>query len=333
MEERIKYLFRKFLDNTCTKEEFEEVFSYIRMAEKDPVIQAFFDKVYESEFEEQPSMAFVDVEGHLKGLSGPAVETASFGKKLQGMMQRWPAAVTVVIVLGVLAWVWNDDMRKPEMAAAAVNIQVTKSTERSEYRYLLLPDSTEVWLNAESTLEFPQKFTGSKREVVLKGEAFFDVKHANKIPFVIYTGEVSTEVLGTAFNIKAYPDMEKITVSVKRGKVKVNYAKKQVALLTVGQQVSITPKAKLVNETQVKETETSAWQEGKLIYDDYMIGDILLDLERVYNQKVKVDVGGVETLRVSTSFKRDQGIEKALEVLCRLTDTELEREDGIYHIR
>ncbi|MBX3252979.1 MAG: FecR domain-containing protein [Chitinophagaceae bacterium] len=333
MEERIKYLFRKFLDNTCTKEEFEEVFSYIRMAEKDPEIQAFFDKAYEIELGEQPSTAFVDVEGHLKGLNEEAAGSPSPGKKLRGLMSRRPVVATLIIVLAVLAWLWNDDMRKPAVKEKPVNVQLTKSTEPSEYQYLLLPDSTEVWLNAASTLEFPERFKAGRREVVLKGEAFFDVKHADRIPFIISTGDVSTEVLGTAFNIKAYPDMEKITVSVKRGKVKVNYAQNQVAFLTAGQQVSINPRSKAVSEKQVKENEAAAWQEGKLIYDDYMIKDIILDLEKVYNQKVQVDVGGVETLRVSTSFKRDQGMQKALEVLCRLTDTELEREDGIYHIK
>lgn len=332
MEERIKYLFRKFLDNTCTKEEFEEVFSYIRMAEKDPEIQAFFDKVYEGEFDRQ-SFAFVDGQGHLNGMKREATEVASFGKGIQRMMRKWSVAVTIIIILGGVAWVWNDDDESAGKAATLSNVQVTKSTERSEYQYLLLPDSTEVWLNAASTLEFPERFNRNKREVVLKGEAFFDVKHADKVPFIIYTGDVSTEVLGTAFNIKAYPDMEKITVSVKRGKVKVNYEQKQVALLTVGQQVSINQKGRSVSEKPVKENEAAAWQEGKLIYDDYMIGDIILDLERVYNKKVEVEVGGVETLRISTSFKRDQGIEKALEVLCRLTDTELERENGVYHIK
>lgn len=332
MEERIKYLFRKFLDNTCTKEEFEEVFSYIRMAEKDPAIQSFFDKVYEGEFNQQSS-AFVDGQGHLNGLKEEATEVASFGRHVQRIMRKWSVAVTLIIILGGVAWVWNDDEREANNAAIAGNVQVTKSTHPSEYQYLLLPDSTQVWLNAASTLEFPERFNKNKREVVLKGEAFFDVKHADKIPFVIYTGDVSTEVLGTAFNIKAYPDMEKIIVSVKRGKVKVNYEQKQVALLTVGQQVSINQKGRSVSEKSVKTNEASAWQEGKLIYDDYMIGDIILDLERVYNKQVKVDVGGVETLRISTSFKRDQGIEKALEVLCRLTDTELERENGVYHIK
>ncbi len=60
-----------------------------------------------------------------------------------------------------------------------------------------------MWLNAESTLEFPENFNKTKREVYLKGEAYFDVKHADKIPFIIYTGEVTTEVLGTAFNIQS----------------------------------------------------------------------------------------------------------------------------------
>lgn len=333
MEERIKYLFRKFLDNTCTKEEFEEVFSYIRMAEKDPAIQAFFDKVYENELNGQSHTAFVDGDGHLNGMKAEAKEVVSFGKSMQRAMRKWSVAATAIIILAGLAWVWYDDTDQTQVATVTGNMQISKSTDRSEYQYLLLPDSTEVWLNAASTLEFPKSFDKNRREVVLKGEAFFDVKHADKMPFIIYTGDVSTEVLGTAFNIKAYPDMEKITVSVKRGKVKVNYAKKQVALLTVGQQISINQKSMLVSEKNVKESEAAAWQEGKLVYDDYMISDIILDLERVYNEKVSVEVGGVETLRISTSFKRDQGIEKALEVLCKLTDTELEREDGIYHIK
>jgi ferric-dicitrate binding protein FerR (iron transport regulator) len=54
-------------------------------------------------------------------------------------------------------------------------------------------------------LEFPDEFKGKTREVYLSGEAYFDVKHADKVPFIIHTGNVSTTVLGTAFNIKAYP--------------------------------------------------------------------------------------------------------------------------------
>ena len=208
-----------------------------------------------------------------------------------------------------------------------------KATERSEYKYLLLPDSTQVWLNAESTLEFPETFNNKKREVYLKGEAYFDVKHADKVPFIIYTGKVSTEVLGTAFNIKAYPDLEKIIVSVKRGKVKVNYANEQVALLTKGQQVSIDQQQKKVKEKLIKEEESSAWHEGNLIYDDYSVRDILADLERIYDVKISIEAVEIENMHVTTSFKREHGVESALEIICRLTDSHLELKNGVYSIK
>src|SRR5439155_2315167 len=104
-----------------------------------------------------------------------------------------------------------------------------------EQKYLLLPDSTQVWLNAASSLEFPEAFQSGKREVYLVGEAFFDVKHAENRPFIIHTGNVTTRVVGTAFNIKGYPDQPDVIVSVKRGKVQVSKNEKLVATLTVGQ--------------------------------------------------------------------------------------------------
>jgi ferric-dicitrate binding protein FerR (iron transport regulator) len=91
-----------------------------------------------------------------------------------------------------------------------------------------------VWLNAASSLEFPDKFSGSKREVYLTGEAFFDVKHSDKSPFLIHTKNITTTVVGTAFNIKAYVNQKVIIVSVSRGKVKVSRDDQLIATLTKG---------------------------------------------------------------------------------------------------
>jgi ferric-dicitrate binding protein FerR (iron transport regulator) len=197
---------------------------------------------------------------------------------------------------------------------------------------MLLPDSTQVWLNAASTLDFPRSFDGKKREVYLVGEAYFDVKHADKVPFVIYTGKVSTEVLGTAFNIKAYPNLEKITISVQRGKVKVNYADKQVSVLNHGEQVSIRNKDWRIQQKTIGDEASSPWQQGKLVYDDYTIDDIISDLERVYDAKIIIAAPDIKMWRISTSFKRENGIQPALEVLCKLADAQLYIQNGTYVI-
>ena len=141
-----------------------------------------------------------------------------------------------------------------------------KFTERKEQRYLLLPDSTQVWLNAASSLEFPDKFKGNKREVFLTGEAFFDVKHADNSPFLIHTKNVTTTVVGTAFNIRAYPDQKMITVSVSRGKVKVSRNDQLIATLTKGQQVKVnnTKDKDPVIEEEVAVEKINSWQQGDL---------------------------------------------------------------------
>ncbi|HEX4852337.1 MAG TPA: FecR domain-containing protein, partial [Puia sp.] len=202
-----------------------------------------------------------------------------------------------------------------------------------EYKYLLLPDSTQVWLNAESTLVFPNQFEQNKREVELSGEAYFDVRHAEKLPFIIHTGQISTTVLGTAFNIKAYPGRRNVMVSVSRGKVKVSRGNELLATLTKGQLLKVGSESKDLDKKNISEGEVAAWQQGNVVYDDEDFEDIMADLEQMYNVNIKISNEAIRNLKVSTSFKREIGIEQALQVLCKLTDTNLEESEGIFIIR
>lgn len=338
MQERIQYLFKKFLNNTCSKEEFEEVFIFIKSAETDAEIRTLLDiTLAEFNNEEEGLMrlnAFVNNHGELVNPVHTVVENRNAGKKSRRSLLMYATAACVVIAVFFL-WRFNvveNNIKKTNTTIATIQ-RIKQSTERLQYRYIVLPDSTEVWLNTESELEFPQTFSQNKREVVLTGEAFFDVRHADKIPFIIHTGKVSTEVLGTAFNIKAYPNLDKITVSVKRGKVKVKYIEKQVALLGVGEQVSIAVNDSTVKAKKLSEQEVSAWQQGKLVYDDDTVEDITKDLGRVFNNSVQIKDPAISNLRISTSFTKDAGLEKALEILCRLTDTKLSKENNIYYIK
>ncbi|HEY4289426.1 MAG TPA: FecR domain-containing protein [Puia sp.] len=332
MEERVKYLFRKFLGNTCTKEEFDEVFLYLGIKENEPLFRELIREMHYQQPEPLPSGIFIDESGELKGI--PALSA----KRKDGNSHPLPRSgktrktrkitafvlAFVCIALGITMVVWQSVSRRgsPPLARVSPKSRLLKhATRPSEYKHLLLPDSTRVWLNAGSTLEFTESFGTDNRNVVLTGEAFFDVTHSDKLPFIIYTGRVSTEVLGTSFNIKAYPDLEKIVVAVKKGKVKVSFADKQVALLTMGQQVSIGNKDSSVKEIKMKAEDAASWQHGDLVYDDYTIENIISDLERVYNVKIRIGNPSLADIRISTAFKRQDGVVKALEVLSELTDT------------
>src|SRR5690606_33837898 len=105
-----------------------------------------------------------------------------------------------------------------------------------------LPDGTQVNLNYESQLKFPKVFEGNIRKVELIGEAFFEVVKNDTMPFIVKTGDVETEVLGTSFNIRSYERGQTAEVSLVTGKVKIHYIdgsiKKESTHLSPGEQLS-----------------------------------------------------------------------------------------------
>ncbi|MET0242733.1 MAG: FecR domain-containing protein [Flavitalea sp.] len=304
MNKRTENLFRRYLDDTCTREEFDELFDYIKQ-DNNELTEEMVEKFYAKQSHPVP--------GHRRFVI-PAI------------------AASVLVMVCALTWYIAGRTTQLNNAIAA-DLSKIKSTRKKQSGYIILPDSTQVWLNADSKLEYPETFDASVRTVTLKGEAFFDVKHADKVPFVIKTGKVSTVVLGTAFNIKAYPEQEKITVSVKRGKVKVNYSERQVALLEMGQQVSIAADLKDIRKKIVKADETAAWQDGQMIFDDETIGDIIVYLAKTYDVNIIVDNPALRSVKITTAFKKEIGITKVLEILTKLTDSEMNYNDGTYVIK
>jgi len=333
MEERLKYLFQRYLDNTCTRKEFEEFLWYVSNAENVDAIREMVMKVYEDAGKTASSHTYVDEGGNLV-LTQPDWFPGENAVRARGK-KKWMAVLAVgLFIVAVAAYSWfQQQPASGSKAAPALAELKRKSTERSEYKYLLLPDSTQVWLNAESSLDYPGQFDGHQRIVYLSGEAYFDVKHADKMPFIIQTGKVTTTVLGTAFNIKAYPGRKSVIVSVSRGKVKVNFDDREVATLTNGQQVRVSNTDSRIVEKKPSVNEAASWQQGNLAYDDETMEDIMADLERVYDVRIRIANSSIRKLRVSTSFKREIGVEQALQVLSQLTDTQLEQADGQYTIQ
>ena len=329
MEERIKYLFRQYLNNTCTRKEFDEFFSYINEAAHNELIRELIKKAYEETGHSDSTLTYVNESGRLVLTPPIPNEQPAAYVQPRNKKQLFVAMATcVVILLTGVVWVMFWPVQKQQQAKKTALDQ--KSTARSEYKYLLLPDSTQVWLNAASTLEYAHEFATGKREVYLTGEAYFDVKHADKKPFLIHSGKVTTRVLGTAFNIKAYPGRENVIVSVSRGKVQVDYDEKEVATLIQGQQVKVSNVNKPVIHKKIAVTEAAPWQQGNLVYDDESISDIVADLERIYDVTIQVQNETLAGERISTSFRREAGIEHALKVLCSLTDTQLKLVNNMY---
>lgn len=152
---------------------------------------------------------------------------------------------------------------------------------------ITLSDGTEVWLNADSRLIFPTRFTGARRLVRLEGEAYFNVARNEDIPFVIETETFTTQVLGTEFNIKTYKNSE-AHVTLVDGSVKVR-------MPAIGKEVMLIPDEDITyaeNNFQVKKVDTSyytQWRDGYFYFDDMHLSDILSDLGRWYNITIEME--------------------------------------------
>ncbi len=332
MEERFHYLFKRYLDGNGSQKELEEFFALIRKADHDDVLRQMIRKAYDGVKATDSTSAFVDKQGRLVLQNKEVQETITIPIKSK-QRKRYTAiavAATIVIAAGLFAVFLQPVHSEKQGTVASLT---KKATDRSELKFIMLEDSTRVWLNAASSLEFPDHFEGEKREVYLTGEAFFDVKHADNIPFIIHTGDVATTVLGTSFNIKAYPGQKAITVAVSNGKVKVTRKDDLVAVLTKGQQVKIEENKPKAAEKAIAVTKVAAWQQGDLVFDDESLRDIVADIQRIYNVSVRLSDKIDKEALFSTSFRKEIGIEQALQVLCRLTDTEFSIKEGEYIIQ
>jgi ferric-dicitrate binding protein FerR (iron transport regulator) len=200
----------------------------------------------------------------------------------------------------------------------------------SEQKELVLPDGSRVWLNAASSIRYPDTFSSKERSVELTGEAWFDVTHADKIPFLIHSGAIITRVMGTAFDIKAYPGQKSMIVSVQRGKVQVLASNHLLAILEKGRQARITEMNCQVRT--IDTTSVAAWKQGNLYYKDETLGDIVADLQRVFKDSIQVNNHSLKEVVTTAAFNRDIGVQRALDILCRINDARLTKKNGIYII-
>ena len=211
----------------------------------------------------------------------------------------------------------------------AAGYHVISTTGGSEYE-VMLTDGSHVWLNAASSIRFPTTFSGLERTVDLSGQAWFDVQHADKLPFLVHSGSFTTSVLGTAFDIKDYPGEKSKAVSVQRGKVKVQAGNKTLATLTKGQQVKLTGDD--VHQQPVDTLAIAGWKQGNLVYKDETLEAIAADLQRVFKDSIVIKNTALRDVKTTGIFNKRTGIQHTLEILCNITDSHLSKKNGIFII-
>ena len=177
---------------------------------------------------------------------------------------------------------------------------------------LTLNDGTTVLLSANSRLEYEKEFTGSKREVTLIGEARFSVTKDSKRPFIVHTEQIQTQVLGTVFDVKAYPQATP-DVTLYEGCVEVSLNGSNTQRMQPGEQAFLNKEGKLqlgkASDTQSK------WAEGEFAFDNQELMQIMVEIGSWYNISIACQHSRLLEERIYFRISRERSIEEILEVL------------------
>jgi len=299
-EQDLISLIRKFLAGEASDSEKKILNDwYLQQNEKDVV----WDAVSAEEEKEVQARMLKHINKHVKA-SRPRI--VSFNK---GFIRR-AAAVIIGFMLLLGGYTYFTKGNKSAKVLSAAIIAPVKFLEN---KYVVLPDSSVVVLHSGSKIQYT--FNGKKRQLSLIGEAYFDIKHKADQPFEIHTGRVITTVLGTAFNIKAYPDQD-VTVSVTRGKVSVqDGSKKMLAILLPNQQVSYNEIAKSTRLKTVVSKEVIGWAKSDMQLTDMPFEQVIERLDRRYNVKIEFKNPELAKCLITGRFNGTESLDQVLQVV------------------
>jgi len=195
------------------------------------------------------------------------------------------------------------------------------STHRANQYQLLLPDGTKVWLNAASSIKFPNVFKGSERKVSVTGEVYFEVAKDANHPFIVDINGINVKVLGTHFNINAYNNTN-VSTTLFEGAVQVSSAGKQV-LIKPGEAADVGPGNIYIHKANL--AKTLAWKNEEFYFEGDPLPVIMDQLSRWYDIDVEYEGGkSLNNEKYSGSISRNVTLSDALKMLQTVTQVNFE---------
>lgn len=336
-----KNLITQFLERKVTDEQIDELHQWLQL---DPLHHVWFDEINQ-EFQnekvqqhftrEKVEQAWLRFQGRIQDEDSiqsnvaekeSAVIELPIRKMKHLSFLKIAASFTLLFVTAALLY---------KLFPAGTNITTEKITvfnAPSKTTHIILPDSTLVWLNANSTLEYPENFGVKERRVKLQGEAFFDVRKKGNQNFVVETDQLWIRVKGTRFNVSAYHD-EDANTTLEEGKVELLInGDSNPYNLTPGDQVTVKRNEGKITRQKVDPSNYTAWKEAELVFDNVPLSEIILKLENRFKVRVEIseEIAQRERLTMKITNETIEEILELIELSSRLHYIKNENQITIY---
>lgn len=303
-------LLHKYLHGTSTKEEEQFIISYYDLFGNEPEVLELLSVEKKESLKKDMQSAIWNT---IAQDEQPPVKIRSITRRRSVVAA---AAVLLVISAGALLFVRTRPIHK--QSEPAINTAVV---EQKENHLVVLPDGSTVILSFGSKLDYPSSFEGqAKREVYLTGQAYFDIRHNAAKSFIVHTGKISTTVLGTAFNIKAYPGDLDITITVKKGAVRVSDQHKTLGIIRPDQQIIYNRQKANSVQQEVADNNYLDWKQQDLLFDNLTVEEAARLLEERFKVKISISSPSIRARRFTTIFPRNETLEEALKSICEFNE-------------
>ncbi|MGE4587420.1 MAG: FecR domain-containing protein [Mangrovibacterium sp.] len=245
------------------------------------------------------------------------------------------ARITRLAAVLVLGMVLGGFIAYYSGTTPAKTVQFTASAPKGSVARIILPDHTEVYLNAGTELCYTAEAGAKNREVTLSGEAWFKVRKNRELPFLVHTGYYTVKVLGTEFNVKNYAEDNRLETTLEKGKIVITSSDKlrlkEELMLNPGEQLVLNKEKNSLRVRDVDPLLYSSWKNNKLQFLRLQLGELITLLERRYGVEIEVNEPGILNYHYSGTIKNESILE-VLEILQHTLPIRYEIDDQIVKI-
>ena len=326
-ESKIADLIRRYLENKCEGKDVEELMQLFQQEGNRQHIESllfeywqrtpsFQHKIAKSELDEMLNSIH-----HQINLQEPSRKGVV--RKLMNYAAKVAAILFIPLLIGTVWYVsqnWVYDLS---------DSMITLQTPMGSKLKTTLPDGTEVWQNAGTTIQYPAHFTRTNRQVYLTGEAYFHVSSDKKHPFYVKTTDGTIKVTGTRFNVSAFPDDNFSSVVLEEGKVSYTPANKEdkQQIIKPNEQVLYMKESGDLIKQKTDVYKYTSWINGKLIFRNDPLAEVVKRLERWYNADIVLnDPDGTLSKHPFTMTIYDETLEQVLDYITEAANLKLEKQ-------
>ncbi|MGE4586098.1 MAG: FecR family protein [Mangrovibacterium sp.] len=284
MKKDVVQILLKYLENKCNRDDLKSIIHLIETKENEKELEILLYEYWKN----TPSFRHRITENELDQILHSVHHRINLYKNNKVINRIRYNAVRAAAVLFVPLLITNIWMFSKNSVYIQDNRFITLETPIGSKLKTVLPDGTEVWQNAGTTLKYPVEFTTKNRKVILSGEAYFHVTSDMENPFYVETADGNIKVTGTKFNVSAFPDDKFSSIVLEEGKISYTSANKEkepVTLLPKEQIVFIKSSGSLIKQKTDVEKHIS-WTKGKLIFRDDPLSEVIIRLQRWYNAEI-----------------------------------------------